>query len=258
MSDHPLDHPATTLKRAELIRKKPFLKAFYEDAYAFFRRAAHPYRGLVDTKILEIGSGAGFIKEMIPEVITSEYLSIPSVDLPNCSALALPFRDGELSCVFLLDVLHHLPDLDAFFREMTRVLKPGGTLAMIEPANTFLARFIYKYFHHEAFDPGAREWRLPAGGGPLSSANSALPWIALVRDRQRFEERFPGLKLELLEPFGPLLYPLSGGVSRENQFLPGSCLPIVRAMEFLFSSFSGSLGLFYRIVIRRPPPAHRV
>lgn len=246
-----LDDPATTLLRAALIQKKPFLRAFYEDAYDFFRRSLKGKEPSLRGPLLELGSGAGFLKKVIPEVVTSDYLDIATVDLPKCSALALPFKKGELAAVFLLDVLHHLPDLDLFFGEALRVLQPGGVVAMVEPANTPFARFVYRYFHHEVFDPSAPDWKLPPGGGPLSAANSALPWIVLVRDRKRFEARFPGLRIELLEPFGPLLYPLSGGVGRSGQFLPGRWLSGVRALESWLSPFARGLGLFYRIILRR-------
>jgi SAM-dependent methyltransferase len=248
---NPLDDPITTLQRAELIQRKSFLRAFYEDAYEFFRCASAGARNSLEGKSLEIGSGAGFIKKVIPDVLTSEYLDIPNVDIPHCSALKLPFEEGELSAIFLLDVLHHIPDLDAFFNEAIRVIKPGGVVAMVEPANSLFGQFIYRCFHHEAFDPTVSNWQLPSGGGPLSNANGALPWIVFVRDRKRFEECFSRLRIELLMPFGPLLYPLSGGVGRATQFLPGCWLSGVRFMEFLLSPFAQWLGLFYRIILRK-------
>ena len=251
MMNHLLDCPSTTLRRAELIQGKSFLRAFYEDAYDFFRHSSESTHFALDGRLLEIGSGAGFLKKVISNVITSDYLDIPTVDLPQCSALDLPFGQGELSAIFLLDVLHHLSDLDAFFDEAIRVIQPGGIVAMVEPANTLLSRSISRRFHNEAFDPLVSEWKLPSGGGPLSSANGAFPWVAFVRDRKRFEDRFPKLRLELLEPFGPLLYPLSGGVGRTNQFLPGCLLPSVRVMESLLSPFTRWLGFFYRIILRR-------
>jgi len=249
--NHSLDDPETTLRRVELIQKKLFLRAFYEDAYDFFRCASEGGRNPLKGKRLEIGSGAGFLKKVIPDVVTSDYLDIATVDIPKCSALNLPFGQEELSAIFLLDVLHHLPDLDAFFYEAIRVLQIGGIVAMVEPANTLLSKFVYRHFHYEAFDPLASDWKLPSGGGPVSTANGALPWIALVRDRKRFEERFPRLRIGLLEPFGPLLYPLSGGVERSNQFLPGSWLSGVRTMESLLSPFNKYFGLFYRIILSR-------
>lgn len=248
MNNHILDDPNTTLQRSELIRKKVFLRAFYEDAYNFFRSSSSETQQGIR---VEIGSGAGFIKNVLPDVITSEYLNVPTVDIPKCSALAMPFQAGTLSSLFLLDVLHHLPDLNIFFREALRVLMPGGVIAMVEPSNTLFSQLIYRYFHHEIFDPSVGDWKLPEKCGPVSTANSALPWIVFVRDRKQFDQCYPQLKVERLEPFSPLLYLLSGGVGRANQFIPGSWLPGVRMMEFLLRPLNRWMGLFYRIVLRR-------
>ena len=74
----PLDDPATTAARREVILAKPLLLRFYRDAYRFFvetSREAPP--GLR----LEIGSGAGFLKSVMPDAITSDFLSVPGIDL---------------------------------------------------------------------------------------------------------------------------------------------------------------------------------
>ena len=41
----------------------------------------------------------------------------------------LPFADGVFDVVFSKDALLHVPDKDAIFREIFRVLKPGGVFA---------------------------------------------------------------------------------------------------------------------------------
>lgn len=45
---------------------------------------------------------------------------------------ALPLADAELDGAVAAMVLHHLPDLDGALRDMRRVLKPGGSLSIIE------------------------------------------------------------------------------------------------------------------------------
>ncbi len=48
-------------------------------------------------------------------------------------AESLPFRDGGFDAVVCSEVVEHLPDPDAAIREMSRVLSPGGVLALTTP-----------------------------------------------------------------------------------------------------------------------------
>ncbi len=54
--------------------------------------------------------------------------AINAVDLARADARALPFGPHSFSVVFSLDVMEHLttPDVVQMFKEMRRVLKPGG------------------------------------------------------------------------------------------------------------------------------------
>lgn len=48
-------------------------------------------------------------------------------------ALALPFADGTFERVVAAEVLEHIPDDVAAMRELARVLKPGGSIAVTVP-----------------------------------------------------------------------------------------------------------------------------
>jgi SAM-dependent methyltransferase len=52
----------------------------------------------------------------------------------RAAPLALPLRAGAVDGVALLLTLAVLPDLDAFFAELRRVLRPGGTLVVVVPS----------------------------------------------------------------------------------------------------------------------------
>jgi SAM-dependent methyltransferase len=56
---------------------------------------------------------------------TARRLALP-IETRRSDAAELPFDEGEFDLVVGHAVLHHLPDLDAAFREFRRVLRPGG------------------------------------------------------------------------------------------------------------------------------------
>jgi ubiquinone/menaquinone biosynthesis C-methylase UbiE len=98
-------------------------------------------------RALEIGAGTGYFslnlllagaiesavatdisQGMLDELSdTALRLEVP-IETRRCDAADLPFDDDEFDLVVGHAVLHHLPDLDAAFREFRRVLRPGGRI----------------------------------------------------------------------------------------------------------------------------------
>jgi trans-aconitate methyltransferase len=76
-----LDLPSTTVKRRKVLKNKYFLHKTYKDFYIQLLNNLLPENK--QGKIIELGSGAGFIKEIIPNAITSDVLKIPGVDKPS-------------------------------------------------------------------------------------------------------------------------------------------------------------------------------
>lgn len=238
-----IDAPETTALRAQIIRGKPFLRRLYQEWYRRLAAALPPAAGPADG-VLELGSGAGFIKEFIPETITSDLLPLPGVDRV-VDARDLPFPAGSLRAILMTNVLHHVPCVEEFLRSAATCVRPGGILGMIEPWPTPWSRFVYRYLHHEPFEPGAAEWTF-ATSGPLSGANGALPWMVFERDRARLEREFPQWRVESIRRIMPLAFLLAGGVSMRS-LLPGWSYPLVRAAEAPFPW----LGMFAQITVRR-------
>lgn len=239
-----LDDPKTTLAHRDIILQKPFLKRLYNDWYTVFIKKSLEIK---NGKYLEIGSGGGFLKEVFPEVITSDILPLPNVD-QVFSAEELPFHENELGSIMMLNVFHHIPKPHLFLKEAQRTLVKGGKIIMIEPANSALGRFIYKRFHHEPFDENAGREINP--GNPLSNSNQALPYIYFERDLERFKKDYPNLKINSVTYHSPFSYVISGGVSR-SAMLPYFMYPVVKFKEWLLSPFSGILGLFCTIEIEK-------
>ena len=242
--DFDLDDPNASLAHRDIILKKPFLKRLYNDWYLIFIIKS---KEIKNGKYLEIGSGGGFLKDVFPEVITSDILTLPNVDL-IFTAEEIPFKENELASIVMLNVFHHIPKPHLFLKEAQRTLIKGGKIIMTEPANSSLARFIYKRFHHEPFDEkGQREIK---AGNPLSNSNQALPYIYFERDLDLFKKDFPLLKINSIKYHSPFSYIISGGVSR-SAMLPFFMYNFVKGIEWLFSPFFKQIGLFCTIEIEK-------
>lgn len=112
--------------------------------------------------VVEVGCGTGnFINklaEMFPDCackgfdLSSEMLAVArnrsdSVEFSRGDAEAqFPYEAREADFVYLVDVVHHLRDLDNLFGESARILKPDGTLMIVTDSeanirNRSLTRF---------------------------------------------------------------------------------------------------------------------
>jgi len=239
-----IDAQETTYLRKRIIREKAFLHRLYKDWYALLTTAVPDGTG----QALELGSGGGFLREYIPDLITSDILAIPGVD-QVVDAHALPFGTGELRAILMTNVLHHLQEPRRFFQEAARCVHEGGVVAMLEPWHTPWSRFIYQHFHHEPFDPTVAEWEIPPAG-PLSGGNDAMPWVLFSRDRQRFLKEFPQWRIGTIQPLMPFRYLLSGGVGF-RRLMPGWSYPSWRWLEQRLDRWRDWLAMFAHIVLVR-------
>jgi len=238
------DDRQLTLLHKEILSRKGFLRKIYAGWYRdLMSRVPDPQTGT----IVELGSGPGFIKEMYPRVQTSDVLELPGLDRV-IDAAGMPFANQSIDAILMIDVLHHMKNVEQFFTEAGRVLKPGGRIAMIEPANTPWARFVYSRFHHEPFEPAAG-WQIK-GDRPLSDANDALAWIIFTRDRTTFENKFPRLRIISISHHTPIAYLLSGGFTLK-QLVPTWMYVPVRGLERCFGFCNGLSAMFQTTVLEK-------
>lgn len=237
-----LDTPETTSLRRQIIREKIYLRCIYEEWYKSLVRSIPERDGFV----LEVGAGAGFFKDILPDVITSECFYLSGIDLVLDGGY-LPFKDGSLKAIVMTDVFHHLPKPRLFLCEAIRCLSAGGVVVMLEPWVTPWSRFVYTRFHHEPFHPDAKHWEFEAIG-PLTSANGALPWIIFQRDREKYESEFQQMRVHSIEPMMPFLYIFSGGISLIN-LQPGWTFGFWRYVESLFTRWTDHCAMFSKIVL---------
>ena len=243
-----IDHPATTAIRRAIIQNKPFLKRIYQEWYELILAQLPDLSGAV----LELGSGAGFLSSYVPGLIASEVFECPEIHVV-LDGQKLPFRAASLRAIVMTDVLHHIPNPREFFNEAVRCLRVGGRIVLIEPWVSRWSRIIYRRLHHEPFEPDSMDWSIPPSG-PLSGANGAMPWIIFERDREQFSASFPELKLEIVRPFMPFRYLVSGGVSMRT-LIPGATFRLWKGIEEALTNHMRTWAMFALIGISRVGPS---
>jgi SAM-dependent methyltransferase len=111
--------------------------------------------GYIADTFVEIGCGAGRITRQLASVFNHGHALDVSQDMIGYASknvvtgnvewhvtegLTIPLNDNSVDAAFSCHVLQHLPNTDAayaYFREVFRTLKPGGTLMIHLPVHMF-------------------------------------------------------------------------------------------------------------------------
>lgn len=204
-------HNREIRRNREAWQRKPRLRAVYHEFYRLIAARLDPrQRG----PVVELGSGMGNIKAVIPQCETSDLFPNPWLDRQeNCYHLS--FADESVSHLILFDVWHHLRYPGTALREFQRVLVPGGRLILFEPAASWLGRLVFHFFHHEPValrDPIT--WEAPEGFSPAD-----VDYYAAQGSATRLfwwgegHERLGGWRIHELKPIASFDYFASGGFS---------------------------------------------
>ena len=215
---------------ADAWKKKPLLRDIYDGFYA---RIAAQLPAADLGPVIEIGSGMGNIKRVIPQCITTDVFANPWLDRQE-NAYALSFADRSVGAVVLFDVFHHLRHPGTVLRELHRVLQVGGRVIVFEPDMSLLGRLVYGVFHHEPL--GLKEpiaWDAPAGFEAANHGYYAAQGNA-YRVFVRGEQPGPieGWTLARVKRHPDLSYVASGGFAGP-QLYPRMLLPLLRAIDLL-------------------------
>ncbi|MEO7268147.1 MAG: class I SAM-dependent methyltransferase [Knoellia sp.] len=97
---------------------------------------------LQPASLLDIGCGRGFLLDRFADAGLTGLTGVDVYDDVESEQWAyaqgdvtkpFPFDDGSMACVVAGEIIEHVPDPDAFLREIRRVLEPGGTLIISTP-----------------------------------------------------------------------------------------------------------------------------
>lgn len=197
-------------ERRRVWGSKEIIRRLYSRWYGVIRGALRPGR------TLELGGGSGNLSDFLPEAITSDIVYEPWLDAVM-DAHAIPFKEESLDNVVLFDVLHHLSAPAVFFHEVERVLRAKGRAVMMEPYVSWLSFPVYRFLHAEGMKGGtdpfldqSLERKEPFEG------NQAIPTLIFRKQKEKFLEAFPRLRIIRQETMDIFLYPLSGGFHNRN------------------------------------------
>lgn len=249
--DLDVDAPDFLEVHATVLKEKPML----HDTFRYFYEKM---AGLCDAHLategreIELGSGAGFFKDIRPGVETSDIRQASGIDLV-IDAQNMDLPDESVRCVYAINVFHHLPEPEKFFAELGRVLVPGGGCVLIEPHGGPASAALHKRLHKdEFFDAQAPDWVNAEIRGPLSGANQALSHIVFSRDIARFE-RDHGQYLSLVHReycANSLRYLFSGGLNF-RQLLPNALSPVLKGVEAAASPLAHYWSFHHALVLQR-------
>ncbi len=106
------------------------------------------------TRVLDLGCGTGNHTDVVQRITRAQVCGVePSagmiekarqknstIDFRAGEAAHIPFEDASFHFIYMTDVIHHVPDIDAMFGEIQRVLRPGGKLCIVTQSHDQIAR----------------------------------------------------------------------------------------------------------------------
>lgn len=111
----------------------------------------HRYIAENDVKeknVIDVSAGSGYVAnlwhkagakvqafDMYPDIFKSENLTCLPIDLNK----NLPIESNSADYVLLMETIEHIPNQQALFQELSRILKPDGLLIITKPNNSSLS-----------------------------------------------------------------------------------------------------------------------
>ena len=185
---------------------------------------------------IEVGCGVTPMKDNFPDILSSDIEPSPYAD-KQIDALSMPYLNDSLDSIFAINCFHHFSDKKLFLKESNRVLSNKGTLILLEPSVSFLARLTYPFlFKNETYDLNASLSSLYTSD-PMRGANQAASFICFIKSKEEFLFK-SGFHIEKIEHCkNSLAYIFSGGLNFP-QLLPSRIVRLLIKLPLPDSLFS--------------------
>jgi SAM-dependent methyltransferase len=206
--------------------QRPLLRRIYREWFELVATRLARAPGMT----VELGCGGAHLREVVPDVVETDVEGTPWADAV-VDAERMPYADGSVANLVLVDVFHHLSSVERFLTEATRVLVPGGRIIVLDAYCSPLSALAYSRLHHERLELAADPFRDDSSiaSDPME-ANIARTTLVLFRHAHVLEQRWPELGIVDRRLLSFVAYPLSGGYSR-RQILPQWGYTPVMALE---------------------------
>jgi len=243
-----LQHKIEIQQNIEYWRKKPALQKIYKHFYSQIRKEINFN---IKGKIVELGSGIGNLKSVVPETICTDLFDNPWLDQKE-NAYCLTFPDESVSNFILFDVFHHLEYPGTALDEFCRVLKNRGRVIIFEPTVSILGLVVYGLFHHEPLGLFKEiDWYTPEDFNPNKVSYYAAQSNAWkIFKQEKYQIKLSHWKIIKKKTYSSLAYILSGGYSKPQMF-PDALLPFISMTDEFLSKFKLIFGTRLLLVLEK-------
>lgn len=229
-------------------QKKATLQKIYLE---FYKSIAVQINTGISGKIVELGSGIGNMKMVVPEVICTDIFNNPWIDQVE-NAYKLSFENKSVSNIILFDVFHHLKYPGTALNEFRRVLNENGRIIIFEPAMSAFGFLVYGLLHHEPVQMFKKISWFAEKDSDLNTKEyyAAQGNASRIFGTSHYKNLLNDWNIVTIKKRSSLAYVLSGGYSKP-QLYPDFLFPFIELIDKVLSYIPFVFAVRMLVVIEK-------